>query len=305
MDFLVDFIEKCSCFERADKLKLLLFALGIKPATFASLKVSPKNIGDKIHFEKHLADHDFAFVIDKPKSFEEIAKVSGNKIIWSLKGAWYGYDLFKDRKFKDLFKKYVYMIKKRKQDEADFIAGKLYGYPICCVRNYIRENNLDLLKKNYTYFQYYKKLHDMDRKFPFVVHTPCSTRCRHTQKMNTRNKNILRKNATRFYKDFTKKKSFKTDFIIEGENNLTIGLEGNPLWVKKDGHEYNLVSKKTFNRHHYMFSHLTKKEYKKGSLISGRAGIQHNYADIKLGRVKKVIKDLTHIRQFKLLGRKY
>jgi hypothetical protein len=197
------------------------------------------------------------------------------------------------------------MIKKRKQDEADFIAGKLYNYPICCVRNFIRENHLVWLKDKYSYYKYYKKLHDMERKFPFVVHTPCSKTCKLTQKLNTKYKNAVKKLAPKFYKEFTKKQSFKTNLIVEGENNIIININGKPLWTKKNGYEYNLVTKKVFNKHHYMFSYLTKKEYKRGTILPGRVRIQHNYADIKVGKPKRVIRDLIHVRKLKALGRKY
>jgi len=305
MDFLVDFIEKCDCFEISDKLKLLLFILSNKPATFAPLKIYPKNLEDKSHFEKHLNEHNFFPIIGKPKSFEEIDKISGNKIIWSIKGTWYGYDLFKDKKAKELFKKYIYLVKKQKHDEADFIAGKIYDYPVCCVRNYIKENKLDWLKKKYSYYKYYKKQHDLERKFPFVIHSPCSLKCKATQKLNRKNKQIIKKHAPRFYKEFTKKKSFKSDFIVEGENNFITGIKEQKLWSAEKGHDYNIVSKNKFNKHNYMFSYLSKNKYEKGTILQGRAVIQHNYADFVFKKTKKIIKNLVHVRHFKALGRKY
>ncbi|MBN1645221.1 hypothetical protein JW851_04275 [Candidatus Woesearchaeota archaeon] len=306
MDFLIDFIEKRDCFEPADKLKLILFAARTKPSTFVSLKITPRNIGDKFHFERHLKDHNIFFNVDKPKSFEEISKIKNNKIVWSLKGTWYGYDLFKDKQHQRLFKRYLSFVKRQKKDDADIAAGKVYGYPACCIKQYIKENDLDWLKNNFSYYSYYKRLHDSERKFPFIAHTPCSTKCDISRKLNIKYKNIIKKRAPKFFKEFSKKKYFRTDFIVEGENNLMVGINNRPLWVKQDAHEYTVIANKPYNKHFYLLSYLTKeKEYAKGSLLSGSAEMQYNYADIKINKLKKVIPNLVHIRKFKLLGRKY
>ncbi|MBD3361466.1 hypothetical protein GF358_01610 [Candidatus Woesearchaeota archaeon] len=306
MNFLVDFVEKSDAFEQLDKLKLFLFAARIKPATFVALKITPKNIGDKFHFEKHLKEKNIVFKVDKPKSYEEIVKIRKNRIVWAIKGTWYGYDLFRNKAYQNLFKKYVSYVKKGKKDKADLTAGRLYGYPSCCVKNYIKENDFDWVKKNYSYYEYYKKLHDVERKFPFIVHTACSAKCSASKKLNTQYRNIIKKMSPKFYKEFTKKKSFKSDFIVEGENNLLTEIGQTPLWIEKDGHEYNLIAAKKFNNHYYLFSHLTKdKVYAHGSLLSGKAEMQYNHADIKINKLKKIIPNILHIRQFKVLGRKY
>lgn len=306
MDFLIDLVEKSDCFEPVDKLKLILFATKAKPATFVPLKISPKNIGDKFHFERHLKEKNIFFSVDSPKSFEEIVKIKENKIVWSLKGTWYGYDLFRDKQHKKMFRQYVSMVRKHRQDRADIIAGKLYGYPACCIKQYVKENNPDWIKRKYSYYGYYKRLHDSERNFPFIVHTPCSPKCSASRKLNTRYRNIIKKRAPKFYKEFSRKKSFKSDFIVEGENNFLFGVNALPLWVHKDGHEYNLVARKKYNDHHYMFSFLSRdREYVKGAVLSGSAAIQYNYADIKISRLKKIIPNLIHVRKFKLLGRKY
>jgi hypothetical protein len=306
MDLLIDFVEKSNCFEPIDKLKLILFAANAKHSTFVALKITPKNISDKFHFEKHLKDHGIVFNVGKAKSFEEISKITNNKIVWSLQGTWYGYDLFRNKKYQQLFKRYKSFVKRQKKDKADILAGQIYNYPACCVKQYIKENDLGWLKKNYSYHKYYKKLQDTERKFPFIIHSACSKNCKESRQRNKKYINILKKRANKFYKEFSKKKFFRTDFIVEGENNILINIKEWPLWIEKDGHEYNLVSKKPHNKHHYMFSYLTKnKAYIKGSLLSGSVKMQYNYADIKITKLKKVIPNLIHVRKFKLLGRKY
>jgi hypothetical protein len=85
---LIDLIERCSCFDDPSKLKLILFAAGVKPSTFVPLKITPKNLGDKSHFERHLRENDFLFKVDDPNSFEEISTIKNNKIIWAMHFIW-------------------------------------------------------------------------------------------------------------------------------------------------------------------------------------------------------------------------
>lgn len=306
MDFLIDFVEKSACFEPVDKLKLVLFASGAKPATFVALKIMPENIGDKFHFERHLKENKIMFSVDRPKSFEEIAKINGNRIIWSLKGTWFGYDLFKDRRHKKMFRQYVSLVRRHKKEKADIVAGKLYGYPACCIRQYLKENNPLWVKDKYSYYEYYKKKHGAERKFPFVVHTPCSVKCRASKILNEKYRQAVKKYAPAFYKEFSKKKVFSTDFIVEGENNFLVSADGQLLWDEKDGHEYNLITAKPYNRHYYMMAYLSRDiAYVKGSVLRGSVAMQYNYADIKINKLKKVIRNIIHVRKFKLLGREY
>jgi len=305
MDFLIDVIEKCNGLEPVDKLKLILVASGVKPATFVPLKVYPKNLGVKPHLEKHLKDHGFLFKIGNPRSFEEIDKIQKNKIFWSLKGVWYGFDVFRDKKHQKLFKEYRAYVKRKRQDKADKAAGRLYDYPQCCVKQFIRENDLNWIKKNYSYYDYYKRLHDSERKFPFILHTACSANCKESRKLNTKYKNAVKKHAPKFYKEFSKKKNLISHFMVEGRNNIITDINGTPLWESADGGEYNLVAMKKFKEHYYQLAHLDKKKYSRGDVLSGAAEMQFNFADIKVKKKIRHIKNLVHIRKFRAIGRKY
>ena len=79
-----------------------------------------------------------------------------------------------------------YGMNKGKYGEADKVAGKHYGYPKSCMGRFIKEKSAEFLKKNYSYWDYYKKQQDLDRKFPFVFHRPCSLKCRESLRMNER-----------------------------------------------------------------------------------------------------------------------
>lgn len=305
MEYLVDFVEKCSGFEDSDKIKLILFASGAKPSTFVPLKIFPSNLGDKFYFEKHLKEKGFLFSVDSPKSFEEISAVNNNKIIWSLAGTWYGYDLFKNRQYYDLFKKYIYFVRKRNHARADIIAGSLYGYPLCCIKNFIKEHDPEFVKNKYSYRDYFKKMHEVRKKFPFISHTPCSVNCAESKKLNSLYQKTIKKNAPKFYREFVKKKSDNADLIVESENNFKIGLDEENLWIEKQCHDYTLICKTPVNKHYYLFPYLSRDAYSRGSVLSAKITIQSNYASIKIKKLKKIIPYLMHIRKFKLLGRKY
>jgi hypothetical protein len=163
-----------------------------------------------------------------------------------------------------------------------------------------------LLNKNYDYYEYYKKINELDRRFPFIFHTPCSLNCRESRNLNNLYKRTIQKHAPRFYKEFSRKKILRTDFIVSSENNIKKGINGPDLWTDKAGHSYNLVAKKPYNRHYYIYPYLTKDEgYARGTLLSGSVTMQYNHADVKINKFKKIIPNLIHVRKFKLLGRKY
>lgn len=304
MDYFIDFVEKCSCFEDSDKLKLILFASGAKPSSFVALKITPANLGDKFHFEKHLREKSLLFSAGSPKSFEEISAIKKNRIIWSIKGAWYGYDLFKSKRYGDVFREYVYYLKKRNHGKADISAGVLYGYPACCIKNFIKEHDLSFVKGKHTYYEYYKKIQDSKKRFPFVFHTPCSLNCRETRRLNSFYRSVVKKFAPRFFREFSKKKAFSTDFIVESENNIKTS-DGVNLWIDKDAHDYTLITKSPVNGHYYLVSFLTKEAYARGSVLSGRISVQFGSADIKIKKFRKIIPNIMHIRKFRLLGREY
>jgi len=300
---LIRFAEIAKGFDDSEKLKLILFASGVKDSTYVVLKVDPDNLSEKYRFEKRLDDLGVVFVASRPKAYEVIDKISKNKVIWKIKGVWIGYDLFHNQTGLKQFKKYVSDVRKHKHKDADKIGGKLYGYPACCIKQYIKESNKDYLKKNYTYYQYYKKLHDVERKFPFLMHTACTTSCKESRKLNTKYKNAVKKHAPYFFKKFSAKKTYATDLIVDVPSDIF--KNGRSIWPSKTAFEYTVIAKKPYNKHYYLYTHLTKKFYDFGTVIDSKVTMQYRYADIKIKKVKKEIKNLMHIRKFFVIGRPY
>ncbi len=296
---LIQFIESAKGFDNNAKLKIILLAAGVKPNTYVSLRISPKNIDEKTHFEKHLKQAGFIFEVSGPKSFEEIDKITGNKVIWKIKGTWYGYDLFNNKESQKLFHNYIGLVKKQQHDKADLLAGKLYGYPDCCIKNFIQEHDLKYFAKKYSYYGFYSKLHEMDKKFPFLSHTSCSVNCVESNKLNNINKLVVKKIAPRFWRDYTKKQSFETELIVDSESDVYFDKinEQKSIWPKKDGHDYSLIALKKFRDHNYIFSYLTKKSYEKGTVLLGNVCVQYDYAIIKVKKMVRFIKNLHHQRK--------
>lgn len=296
------FAEIAHGFIDSDRLKLILFAAGVKPAAFAALKIDSMNLGEKYRFEQHLKN--IIFVASKARSFEEISKIEKNRIYWSFNGVWIGYDLFNCYHGLKQFKEYVKYVRMQNHEKADRIAGKLYGYPDCCVENFIKEHDINYLKEKYTCYEYYKRLHDSVRRFPFVFHTPCSKNCVATAKLNNIYKHALKKTAPKFYKEFSREKSLKTDLIVDAESDI-FDKNRNTIWPSKNGHEYSVIAKTPFQGHHYLYAYLTKNCYERGTVLGSKAIMRYNYADIKAYKAKDVIKNLMHIRKFQALGRKF
>ena len=83
-EMLVDFAEKTESLDNSSKLRLLLFLSKAKPNTYIRLKITPKNLEDKQHFEKHNKELMIPYSIRRPKSFEEKERIKGNKIKWKI-----------------------------------------------------------------------------------------------------------------------------------------------------------------------------------------------------------------------------
>lgn len=300
---LIRFAEIAKGFDDFERLKLILFASGIKPSTYVILRVDPNNLSEKYRFEKRLEDLGVVFVSSRPHAYEEIDKISKNKIIWKIKGVWIGYDLFNNKQGLKDFKDYVSAVKKHDDKKADKLGGKLYGYPSCCIKEYIQEQNKNFIKKKYSYYEYYKKLHDVERKFPFIIHTACSAKCIESRKLNTKYKNTIKKFAPHFYKKFVKKKTYSTDLIVDAPSDIFKNKKS--IWPSKDGFEYTVIAKKPFEKHYYIYTHLTKKFYDFGAVLDSKVTMQYRFADIKIKKVKKKIKNLMHVRKFFVVGRSY
>lgn len=302
---LIDFAENAAGLDNAAKLKLILFAAGVKPATFFALKINPKNLDEKEHLERHLRACKVPFIAGKPRAYEEIVAITGNAAQWKINGAWYGYDVFADRTRVELFEKYLALVQRRKHAEADRIGGELYDYPPCCVQHYTREHDLAFLRKNHTHYSYYKHLHDVERKFPLLMHTACSLTCAASTKMNARYAAALKKYAPRFWKSFSAAKKHAVDVVVDAESELTedfaYGIASSaPVFARKDGHEYALLTLKPVDTHYYLHSYLTRLALARGTVFPARVTVRYNYADVALSKPKRVIKGLHHERHFLL-----
>ncbi len=286
---IVKFIEKSQAFDGHTKAKLILFAKGTKPATYAQLRVQ-KNLHDKHKFEELLNANGIVYNVSRAKGYEEIASV-GKTVKWKFKGMWYGYDLFHNTTQKRQFEEYIDLIKKQKHTQADKTAGKLYGYPDCCIKDFIAHHDKKKLAKKYTYYSYYKKIEELDKKFPLISYIACSTKCKKTQKLHATYVKTLKKNAPSFYKQYSKKKKYKMPVIIDTQNDPKI-------W-KKNAHNYVLITQKQINKKYYLISWLTKKEYKRGTILDAEITTQYNDATVKIGKEKGKIKNFHHERKFK------
>ncbi|MEM4366486.1 MAG: DUF483 domain-containing protein, partial [Candidatus Woesearchaeota archaeon] len=285
---------------------LAAFFAGIKPATYIILKVGTKNLSDKYTFESLLDEQGIVYSKSRPKGYEEIRSVSGNVVKWALAGVWIGYDLFNTIREQKMFKKYVSFIRRGMSKKGDLIAGKIYGYPSCCVKNFIKED-AEFLAKNYTYFDYFKKLHDMNKAFGYVAHTPCSVRCSKTAALDKSYERAVRSNLPKFYSWYNSKKKHSTELIIDLELDIKRpGLAGQTIWPVRDGHDYRLVSRAPFNGKYYITHLLTRDSYVRGAIISADLEMQRNHTEIKIKKVlPKVLDDFHHERKLVAYGRAY
>lgn len=134
-------------------------------------------------------------------------------------------------------------------------------------------------------------LHDMDRVFPFIAHTPCSAKCRQTILLNANYKALVKKNAPVFFKEYSGRRVHRVNLIIDAENDIG-------AWKKKDGFDYSVITDKPVEGHYLVVSWLSRKQYERGTVLSATLTLQYDYALVKPGRVVRVIKDLHHERKF-------
>ncbi|MFH1682686.1 MAG: hypothetical protein ABIA37_02715 [Candidatus Woesearchaeota archaeon] len=301
LDRLIKFAEYARGLDTKEKIKLILFMKKIKPNAEVLLKINPKNLGEKFEFEELLKKGGLLFSVSNAKSYEEIKKIKGNKILWEIEGTYFVYDLFKSKKDQDNFNRYLELLDKGRYDEGDRIAGKHYGYPKCCVERFIKEKSENFLKKDYSYWDYYKKQQDVDRKFPYLFHRPHSLTCKESAKMNKRYGEELKKASKKIYKEYVSKGKFKGSLIV-GELS-DIEVKGKSIWPNKTGHEYELIFKKPFRSNYYLVSFLSKEKYVKGQVLKGEVILQYDYAKTKIIRKKdKIVAGLHHERTLPLLG---
>ncbi len=287
---LLAFIEKSKSFDNNSKLKLIEFVSGIKPSTYVKLRIE-KNLHDKHEFEDLLNENKILFEASKPKGYEEIDAIKTNAAHWKLKGTWYGYDLFKNKEYNARFLEYVTLLRQQKHDTADKLAGVIYGYPQCCIETFIREHNQKELAKRYSAYQYFKRLHDSDKKFPFISHTPCSTVCKQTKKLNLQYANSVKRIAPTFYKKYSKKRTYRIPVIVDVENDMI-------KWKKQDGHDYTIITQKPLEGKYCLISWLTRGKYKRGTILDATLTLQYDYAEIYVHKKKGYLKNFHHERKF-------
>ena len=287
-----------------EKVKLILFAAGTKPNTYLILKINPESLEEKYEFEKLLKQYNILFKTSRAKSYEEIKEIKGSKIAWELAGTWIGYDLFKDEKSLKLFKEYIDLLTRFRHKKADKAAGQLYHYPSCCVKQFIKEHDYTYLGSRYTYYEYYKKIHDSERKFPWVFHQPHALDCEASKNLNHLYEKVVKEHKPKIWEEYHQKHTHKTDFIVLGLSDIIV--DGVSIWPEKDGYEYELITKKPFNGKYHLVSYLTKKEYAPGQILEGEVTFHYHYADVSIKKEKKqIIEGLYHERRLPLLGRKF
>ena len=287
---LLRLIETSKAFDNNSKLKAILLVSGAKPNTYIHLRIT-NNIDDKHEFERLLRLNKIPFSVSRAKGYEEISAIRGNAAIWKMKGMWYGYDLFRNKQAKKNFEKYVSLIKQQKHDTADKLAGKIYGYPECCIKKFISEHDTKALLKKYSYYQYYKRLHDSDMSFPFISHTPCSPKCKYSAALNKKYADAVRKWAPKFYKQYAKKQTYSTPVIVDIDNDLGV-------WKKKDGHDYVLITKKPLEGRYYEISWLTKPAFKRGTVLDAAVTLHYDYAAVTVKKKAGELKNFHHERKF-------
>lgn len=283
------FIETSKAFDNSAKLKAILFVSGAKPNTYVHFRITD-NIDDKHEFERLLKLNKMPFNISKAKGFEEISAIKGNAAVWKMKGIWYGYDLFKNTKAQKAFAKYVSLIKKQKHSAADILAGKLYGYPPCCIKKFIAEHNPRVLPKKYTYYEYYTRLQDSDRNFPFISHTPCTPACKKSAALNKKYASAINKSSLKFHIAYSKRKKYSVPVVVDVENDS--------LWKKKNGHYYVLVTKKPLDGKYYEINWLSKAAFPRGTILDADVILSLDYAVVKIKRKLGHLKNFHHERKF-------
>lgn len=299
---LIDFAIISKGLDPVDKIKLILFAAKAKANTYVILKINPKNLEEKYQFEQVLRKNKVIFSASRQKGYEEIRSIKGDSINWEIAGIWIGYDLFNNKKSKKDFLRYKRLLGKQQEGRAHRLAGKLYGYPRCCVERYAKETPA-YIRKKYSYYEFYKKLHEGDWKFPFVFHGPCSVNCRATIALNRRYSNVVKRHAPKFWQEYRKKKIFDSDLVVDEESDILV--KGKTIWPEKDGHDYSVILRKPYKGKYYLISYLTKKFYERGTILSGKVTMQYHYARIAVKKIKGIIEGLHHERHLPMVGRKY
>jgi len=301
---LINFAQAAKGLDSRNKLKLILFAAGVKPNAHVVLRIDAKNLDEKHHFEKHLLDASILFQVSRAKGYEEISAVRKNKVVWTQAGIWFGYDLFRDLGSLAKFRQYVKLIGKQKHEKADAIGAGLYGYPACCTREYTKGHDVAYIQEHHSYHDYYAKLFEADRKFPFVFHYVCSQHCAATSRLNALYKRVVKRFARKFFNRYTEKKSYNATLIVDAESDV-LDSKGKTIWPVRSAHDYSLITQKPLDAHYYLLNHFTHWSLQRGTVLDAKVTIQYDYADVALGDVVDVLPEPVHQRKFLMMGRGY
>jgi len=288
---LIRFAEQTHAFDAKDKLKLILFAAEVKPATYLHLRIK-NNLHDKHRFEELLDKAGIVYSVSRAKGFEEITGIEDNAANWHFTGIWYGYDLFHTKSQKKEFNRYKKLIRAGKQAEADRVAGRLYGYPNSAVEWFIKSKNPKTLAQKFTYYQYYKQLHEIDRAFPFICHVPPSPTCKDSKRANEIYRKTIKALAPRFYKEYTKKRTYRCPIIVDMENSVE------NVWPEHRGHDYIVITTKPIEGQHWLISWLTRTTYPRGTILDAKITIQYDYARVDVIRKTGQLTGFYHKRHF-------
>ncbi len=296
---LVHFVQSARGFDALQKIKLIVFASGVKNVAFVRLRIGSGNLGEKHHFEKHLKQARVLFRVSQAKTVEEITEVKKNWVVWRPNGLWFAYDLFCDVQTKKLFAQYESLLLQGLHARADALGAQLYGYPLCCQKEYTKEHDPAYIGRKYTAYEFYKKLHEVDEKFPFIFHSPCSLSCASTKRMNQQYKSLVKEYALRFYVSFVSSYSFTTELIVDTYAYLCDDV-GKAVWPVRDGYDYSLLTRKPVQQKFFLLSYLTRKKLKRGTVFSASVTVRYDVPRIVLGRKVKEFKQLFHQRRLYL-----
>lgn len=146
-------------------------------------------------------------------------------------------------------------------------------------------------------------MHDLERKFPFIFHIPCSIECKETAKLNKLYSATIKKYASKTWKDYTKTDSFRSEIIVDKESDVFLNKK--TIWPERDGHEYEVILRKPHNKKYYLYAYLTKHTYKRGTILKAEIKQKYNYADINVKKISGILQNILHERKMPLISRKY
>ena len=286
-----------------DRIKLLLFAMGLKPAASVYLHITPLSLDESYTFEHALRLSKIIYLRSREKSMEEVDYIRRNKIVWKLSGLWIAYDLFHTLQQKEQFLRYRMLWQQDNQrNRRNIIAGKLYGYPACCIASYNKETS-QYIGKKYSPYAYYKKLHLLEKKFPLLAFTPCSLACKKSREQQTVFARAMRKAADSLLHHLQEVQVYESEIIIDGENDVL--FNGKSVWKTKNGHDYIVLATTPFHGKYWFYNVLSKKTYPRGAVL--HATIKHyaTHGEVLIGKETGFLESLYHERHLPLLEREY